>query len=284
MVDDESGDETAHQLARLAGGGISVIRHATRTGVSRSRNDGLEGVETKWVVFLDDDDVWSPEHLQGVLAAAESRPGIDIVCSGSVTTDAARRVTKVRPAPDPDTLPEVLTRRNELGTPSRVLMRTTAVRAAGGFDEQLSLAADWDMWLRLARPGVVAVADALTVGDTEHGDNLHLAADVALRELPRLEERYAAAAAAQLTDHAAGWMAASYRRSGQRRMAARWYFKSWRRGRDLRDLGRAAGVLLGERAISRSGLQRPEVVPEGLAPWLDAVREVDGLPPDQLPF
>ena len=34
---------------------------------------------------------------------------------------------------------------NLVGCPSRVALRTDAVREAGGFDERLSIVADWDL-------------------------------------------------------------------------------------------------------------------------------------------
>ena len=54
------------------------------------------------------------------------------------------------PAADPASLLPRLLRTNAIGSPSAVLARTELVRAVGGFDEELALLADWDLWLRLA--------------------------------------------------------------------------------------------------------------------------------------
>ena len=51
-----------------------------------------------------------------------------------------------------------------------------------------------------------------------------------------------------------------------------------------RDLGRAAGMLMGERAIRLSGLRRPVVVPPDVAPWLERIRRIDRLPGEEIPF
>ena len=46
---------------------------------------------------------------------------------------------------------------NPVGTPSCALVSTRTLRAVGGFDQQTSVMADWDLWIRLAtisRPAV----------------------------------------------------------------------------------------------------------------------------------
>lgn len=280
IVDDGSRDGTAARLRADPELPVSVVTNATAQGVARTRNRGLESVKTPWVCFLDDDDVWASFHLRTVHDAVAAFPDVVATVSGSLTIDQARRPMKRHPAPRAHELPDSLYRKNVVGTPSRVALRTDAVRALGGFDVGLSLAADWDMWLRIVRAGRVASTDELSVGYTEHGANMHLIADLALNELPRLEQRYTEAASARLTEHCSPWLAESYRRSGQRVKAARWYVRSWRDTGSRRDVARAAGVLLGERFLRMSGFQHKEKMPEGLGTWLEELRDVDRLPLD----
>jgi hypothetical protein len=167
-------------------------------------------------------------------------------------------------------------------------MRTSTVRDLGGFDESLAVTADWDLYLRLVQVGDLASSTDLTVGYTEHGDNMHLAADLALREFPRLDARYASTAGGAkeraFTDACSNWIATSYRTSGRRFSAARWYLRSFRSQGERRDLGRALGMLLGERVIRASGLQRKENPPAGIAPWLERLARIDELPEDVVPW
>lgn len=278
VIDDGSTDGTALRLQRDAHPSITILRHPDSLGVARARNHGLEHVLTPWVSFLDDDDVWAPFHLRDVMAAIEAAGEVDVAVAGSITTNGSRHPTKEKPAPAPEELPELLYRENVIGTPSRVALRADAVRAAGGFDLELSLAADWDMWLRVVRAGNVASTTGLSVGYTEHGANMHLGAGLALQELPRLEQRYAGASSSRLTDHCSPWLAECYRRSGHRFQAARWYVRSWRQTGRRRDLARAAGMLLGERAMAMSGLRHEPTVPEGVGDWLRSLAAIDHLP------
>jgi len=291
VVDDDSTDETPERLAGVQNDAVTVLRTPSRVGVSAARNLGLEQVTTEWVAFLDDDDVWAPFHLSCLLdaigCAEDAGPRVDLAYSGSLYITSDRAVTHVKEPPPPVDVPSQIFTMNVLSTPSRVLLRTSSVRAAGGFDTGLSVTADWDLWLRVMRDSAVAASSALSVGYTRHGANMHLAVGDALRELPQLEERYTRAT--QDGDHSftancSRWIATSYRVAGDRRRAALWYVRTFRHHRRLRDLGRAVGVLLGEKVIARSGLQHQPRIPADIAPWLGAVRQVDLLPPGEIPF
>ncbi len=48
-------------------GGISVALDANKEGAARTRQRALNAVETEWVAFLDDDDLWYPHHIETLL-------------------------------------------------------------------------------------------------------------------------------------------------------------------------------------------------------------------------
>jgi glycosyltransferase involved in cell wall biosynthesis len=286
VVDDASADQTREALAAVEDARVTVLRLPENSGVSAARNLGLEQVATEWVAFLDDDDVWAPSHLAGLLEAANAAEhDVDVVCSGSYTVTGERAVTRVRCPPTAARVREALRARNVLVVPSRVLVRTEAVRAVGGFDTEFSLAADWDLWLRLVQNGAVAAAPAVSVAYTVHGENMHLDVPRALDELARLEERHAdAIPSGTLVRSCARWIATSYRVTGSRRSAAEWYLRSFGSEREPRDLARAAGALLGDRATAGVRRARGVPLPPEAPAWLRAVREIDLLPPEEIPF
>jgi glycosyltransferase involved in cell wall biosynthesis len=223
---------------------VTVLRNEVSQGVSRARNRGLELASGAWVAFLDDDDLWAPHHLRGLLGAAGDA---DLVCAGCAVIDLEARLIGIREAPPLDGLIRALHSDNVIPTPSGVLVRADVVRAAGGFDPALSVNADWDLWLRIARDGRVARTDALTVGYTMHPGNMHVDPDLMLRETARIRERHGAAAAALGAplpgpDFPA-YLAAGHRRRGHRLRAAAWYLRSVRTRRRASDLVRASAVL-----------------------------------------
>ena len=76
-------------------------------------------------------------------------------------------------------------------------------------------------------------------------------------------------------DMLATYVAAAYRASGRRLRAARWYLRSFRVEGAPRDLGRAAGMLLGERLITLLRLRERTTVDPSLGQWLEPVREAE---------
>jgi hypothetical protein len=71
------------------------------------------------------------------------------------------------------------------------------------------------------------------------------------------------------------FVAEAYRAGGRRLRAARWYLRAFRTQRTPRDLGRAVGMLLGERMIALSGLQERIEIDPSVGTWLERVRDAE---------
>jgi glycosyltransferase involved in cell wall biosynthesis len=297
VVDDGSVDATPDELRALDDARVCVLRHDRPKGVSAARNVGLAQVSAPWVAFLDDDDVWAPDHLATMLGAVRAskldEERVGLVFGGHLQVDAQWQVTGVSPAPPLEAVRQDMNTFNFVGCPSRVLLRPEAVRDAGGFDERLSVIADWDLWIRvLGKYGVVRCPELL-VGYMLHPGNMHRDADRFLEELAVIQDKYAwdprpARALVRAKRSSAGDMlpahiASAYRASGRRVRAARWYLRSFRIYRSPRDLGRAVGVLFGERMIDLSRLRKQNAVDPSLGRWLEHVREAAGVTTAGLP-
>ena len=48
---------------------VALDRHHEGSAITRTR--ALAAASTEWVAFLDDDDMWDPDHLESLLACAE---------------------------------------------------------------------------------------------------------------------------------------------------------------------------------------------------------------------
>jgi glycosyltransferase involved in cell wall biosynthesis len=297
VVDDGSVDSTTAELDALSDAGVQVLRHVRPQGVSAARNLGLQHVRAPWVAFLDDDDVWAPGHLTAMLAAARSAhidiDRLGLVYGGHLQVNAQREVVGVSVPPPLDAVHHDMNRFNLIGCPSRVLLRTDAARKIGGFDERLSIVADWDLWVRILEDHQVARCPELLVGYMLHADNMHLDADLFVHELGVMQQKYGwnprssrASARAEVMapgDMLPAFVASAYRARGQRVRAARWYLRAFRRYGEWRDLGRAVGVLFGERFIDLAGLRQDNPVDPSLGTWLEPVREAGRGPAKGLP-
>lgn len=119
-----------------------------------ARNRAVARAQAPWLAFLDDDDLWLPEHLAG-LAAAMARPEVEVafrdcaVIREEIEPDG-RRIERERRviAHDWD---EAVMRENDFIPPSATAVRRSAFERLGGFDESFSCSEDWDFLLRAAR-------------------------------------------------------------------------------------------------------------------------------------
>jgi len=291
VVDDGSVDRTAAELATLDDPRVRVLRNDRPQGVAAARNLGLAHVTAPWVAFLDDDDVWAPGHLASMIRAVRTselpRERVGLVFSGHIDVDRDRRLTSISPAEPADSIREGLKRFNLVGGPSRVVLDTEVVRQVGGFDAGLSIVADWDLWVRIVAGYEVVRSPETLVGYMRHPGNMHLDADRLLDEIAALQHKHGwnrGATRRPLPDDTMAFhIAATYRASGRRFRAARWYVRSfWARGA-RRDLGRAVGVLLGERVIELSGLRERTNVEPCFGRWLEQVNEAERATTSGLP-
>jgi glycosyltransferase involved in cell wall biosynthesis len=190
VVDDGSSDGTAERVIRIGDPRVRTLRHERPLGVAAARNTGIEVSRGRWIAFLDDDDLWSPHKLQRQLVAA-ARVSADFVYGRTIVIDDARRVLFVQPLPSPAELPVSLRQRNVVGPPSAVMATRCSVVELGGFDDQLALLADWDLWIRLVERFRGAACRAPVVAYMQHATNMSgKTGDAAFTEFAYLREKH----------------------------------------------------------------------------------------------
>jgi glycosyltransferase involved in cell wall biosynthesis len=228
VVDEGSTDGTANALSSLADSRISVVHHPVPEGVAAARNAGLERVDTDWVAFVDDDDLWAPDKLAAQLDALAANPECEWSCTGAIVVDESLSIIGVEDVPAADGLVERLLTYNAIpGGGSSVIARRTVLRGLGGFDPELHVVADWDLWIRLALHSPLAPVDRPLVGYLRHGDSMSTQLEAIRHELERVAAKYARPRAERGLDFAwerwLVWAAAMHRRAGRRRDPAAIY-------------------------------------------------------------
>ncbi|HQW07255.1 MAG TPA: glycosyltransferase family A protein [Flavobacteriales bacterium] len=84
VVLDDPGPEDGTQaiveafIARVGAVKARMVRHAVNQGVSAARNAGASEARGAFIAFLDPDDDWFPDHLQGLMAMFQQDPGADV--------------------------------------------------------------------------------------------------------------------------------------------------------------------------------------------------------------
>jgi len=159
VVDDGSTDGSLDELTSLAPTGlpIRVLRQANR-GQSAARNLAARSAEGDYLAFLDQDDIWHPEHLEALVEPLLANPAAgwaysdfdEIDRDGFLVTRAFLRAFGVC---HPKRTIADCVRADLMVLPSASLLRRTAFEAVGGFDEALSGYEDDDLFLRFFRSG-----------------------------------------------------------------------------------------------------------------------------------
>lgn len=80
IIDDESTDNTAEEIAPFLDGRVRYIRHAHR-GCARSKNAGMEAAGGRYLTFLDSDDEYEPDHLAVRKQFLQQDPAVDLLYS-----------------------------------------------------------------------------------------------------------------------------------------------------------------------------------------------------------
>lgn len=163
VVDDGSGDGTAAYLASLGDPRVRVRRQEP-AGLTASLNRALALSRASLVARLDADDLAVPERLARQVAFLDAHPGVGLLGSAAREVDPeGREVRVVRPPVEDAAIRRALIRSNPF-VHSSVVVRRTVLDRAGGYDERLAVAQDYDLWMRLAAFGKLAnLPDVLVV-------------------------------------------------------------------------------------------------------------------------
>lgn len=160
VIDDGSRDGSPELLRGLAAQDPRVrLELRENHGISATFNRGLELARGEWVAYCCSDDRWQPEHVARAFQALEADPQA-VVCYGRARLIDAQ--DQVHPGEqifadirERQPLARLLEEGNGLCFVGAVFRRQVALDA-GGFDPQLKVLQDYDLWLRLARIGPAA--------------------------------------------------------------------------------------------------------------------------------
>jgi glycosyltransferase involved in cell wall biosynthesis len=150
VINDGSQDKTLEIVSRILDPRLKVLSYPN-AGVSVSRNRGISQAAGEYVSFLDADDLWTPDKLETQLKALQANPQAAVAYSWTDWIDESGQFLRSggHITVNGDVYAKLLLR-DFVESGSNPLIRRQALTEVGGFDESLNLAADWDMWLRLA--------------------------------------------------------------------------------------------------------------------------------------
>jgi perosamine synthetase len=159
VIDDGSTDHTEGTVRRF-GDRVRYFKQENR-GVSAARNAGIERSLGQYIAFLDSDDLWWPEKLAEEIPLFDADPKLGLVyCDWAVASGESVLQSSyhkdLRPARG--YVFDELVQRGFILT-SGVVVRRECLSDVGNFDKSLSVAEDYDLWLRISYRWKVGLVD-----------------------------------------------------------------------------------------------------------------------------
>jgi len=150
IINDGSQDSTGEIISSIKDDRLKIFSYPNG-GVNRARNRGLSHASGDYIAFLDADDLWHRDKLEFQLNALQANPQAAVAYSWTDYIDESgqflRRGNHI--TLNGNVYPQLLLT-DFLENGSNVLICRKAFDTVGQFDESLTQAEDWDMWLRLA--------------------------------------------------------------------------------------------------------------------------------------
>ena len=160
VVDDGSTDNGPALVTAMANGYPITLLSKANGGQSAARNFGIAHSTGEWIALLDQDDIWYPQHLEGLLKPFADNGSRqigwtysevdEIDLQGNMVTQCYLRTL---PGEHPKRDIFECLRGNMYVVPSAALILRRAFDAVGGFDERFCGYEDDDLFLRIFRAG-----------------------------------------------------------------------------------------------------------------------------------
>jgi glycosyltransferase involved in cell wall biosynthesis len=150
VIDDGSTDATPEVMAPYLSDPRVHYHRRPHLGPAAAKSEAVRRSRAPLVAFLDADDVWLPQKLERQLALFRADPDVGVVYSRRWLIDPhGEYLEYAQPLLHRGWVLEALFRTNFVCF-SSAMARRDILQEVGLFDEQLGLAIDYDLWLRMA--------------------------------------------------------------------------------------------------------------------------------------
>lgn len=154
IVVNDAGKDVSETVAQSAcHGKITLINHETNKGLSAARNTALRAAKGSIICYLDDDDLFKPDHLDSIVSAfTQHNHDFAYVDAEYVSEqlDGEKRIELGRSLHSPDLPQSLLLTKNFIPVNCWAHKRE-CLQQVGFFDETLKTHEDWELLIRFSR-------------------------------------------------------------------------------------------------------------------------------------
>lgn len=177
VVDDGSKDQTAKIVSRYPDTRINLISQSNG-GEAIARNTALANMDGEFIAFLDSDDGFLPDHLEGAIRRLQQQPEIGAVYSDGyhINADGERGslLSSRRRGPFHGHIFEQVVRASDVFGPPIcvVLRRKPVIEHKLLFDDRIVIGPDWDFLTRFSEFALFDYIDHPTCLYRLHSSNI----------------------------------------------------------------------------------------------------------------
>jgi glycosyltransferase involved in cell wall biosynthesis len=178
IVNDGGDDEVKAVIDSFDQPRIRYYKLRENRGLSGALNEGIVKAHGEYIAYLDDDDVYYPDHLETLTDFMEKDSRCDVAysnawwCFGyrgdSGFVEESRESYGVRP----DRFRRDVLRKNNYISTLNILHKKGCFRAIGLFNEDLTHLMDWEMWMRFSDQFSFQQVNKMTGEYRWHKDNM----------------------------------------------------------------------------------------------------------------
>lgn len=169
IVDDGSNDNSFNAIKKIKDLRISYFKKKNE-GVASARNYGIKKANGKYITFCDDDDLFLKEKIRVQVNFLENNKNLAFCyTNGFIVKNLSKK--KFFSHLHQRTFAQLLLENSQILTAS-VMARLKIVKKIKGFNEELKMCEDYDLWLRMAEKYSFNYIDKVFVLINKHSGNM----------------------------------------------------------------------------------------------------------------
>lgn len=173
IIDDRSTDNSIQMVKSFKDDRIRLHCNDINLGQTKSLNVGMHLARGRYIARMDADDFAYPSWLEKLVIVLEKNQDCVVVSTHAAVVDENNRIKRIFRLPGE--YKDIVLRSMTFSPINHVgsIMRKKVIIGLGGYDEEYSIAADYNLWVELIMRGKMLVSsDEILVAIREHSKSL----------------------------------------------------------------------------------------------------------------